>query len=200
MFTGIITHQGLFRGYRRGRSEIVVEAPGLPGGLAAGQSLAVNGVCLSLLASGRDGLRFNLSRETLERTTLSGLKPGDRLNLELPLTLTTPLGGHMVSGHVDAVGKVLKSVSRPPGKRLTVSFPRALSVYFIPKGSVAVDGVSLTVASLAAGSFDVELIPLTLEGTNLGRLRAGMGVNLECDIIGKYVYNYLSEGRRPGRY
>jgi len=198
MFTGIVSHQGFFRGYRNGRRELVVEAPGLAAKLAPGDSLAVDGVCLSLLASDRDGLRFNLSRETLELTTLGALKPGDRLNLELPLTLASPLSGHLVSGHVDGVGKVLKVAARPPGNRVTVSFPAALRPYLIPKGSVAVDGVSLTVASLGPSSFEVELIPLTLEGTNLGGLRPGAGVNLECDIIGKYVYNWLSQGRKTG--
>jgi riboflavin synthase len=198
MFTGIITHQGVFRGFGRGRRELVVEAPGLAPAPVPGGSLAVNGVCLSLLGAGRDGLRFDLSRETLDKTTLGGLRPGDRLNLELPLTLSTPLGGHLVTGHVDAVGRVLKTAARPPGKRLTVSYPAALRPYFIPKGSVAVDGASLTIASLGAASFEVELIPLTLESSNLGRLRAGARVNIECDMIGKYVYNWLSERRRPG--
>jgi riboflavin synthase len=198
MFTGIVSHQGLVRGYRNGRTELVVEAPGLAPKLAPGDSLAVDGVCLSLLAADRAGLRFNLSRETLERTTLGALKPGDRLNLELPLTLAAPLSGHLVSGHVDGMGKVLKVTSRPPGKRLTVAFPPALRPYLIPKGSVAVGGVSLTIAALGPSSFEVELIPLTLEGSNLGRLRAGASVNLECDIIGKYVYNWLSQGRRAG--
>ncbi len=198
MFTGIITHQGLFRGFAQGRRELIVEAPGLSPTPAPGGSLAVNGVCLSLLGGGRDGLRFNLSRETLEKTTLGSLKSGDRLNLEMPLTLSTPLGGHLVTGHVDAVGRVLESSARPPGKRLTVSYPAALRAFFIPKGSVAVDGVSLTIAALGPSSFEVELIPLTLEGSNLGRLRAGARVNIECDMIGKYVYNWLSERRRPG--
>jgi riboflavin synthase len=198
MFTGIIAHQGLFRGFRMGREEMVVEAPGLAAKLATGDSLAVNGVCLSFLAADRAGLRFNLSRETLEKTTLGALRPGDRLNLELPLTLSSPLSGHLVSGHVDAVGKVVRIASRPPGKRLTVSFPSALRPFLIPKGSVAVDGVSLTVAALGPSSFEVELIPLSLEGTNLGGLRAGTGVNLECDILGKYVYNWLSQGRKAG--
>lgn len=198
MFTGIVSHQAPFRGYRNGRRELVVGASGLAAKLAPGDSLAVDGVCLSLLAEDRNGLRFNLSRETLERTTLGALKPGDSLNLELPLTLATPLGGHLVSGHVDAVGKVLRISARPPGKRITVAFPTALRPYLIPKGSVAVSGVSLTVAALGPSSFDAELIPLTLEGSNLGGLRAGAKVNLECDIIGKYVYNWLSQGRRTG--
>lgn len=198
MFTGIVSQQGLFRGYRKGRSEMTVEAAGLAARLLPGDSLAVDGACLSLLAADRDGLRFNLSKETLDKTTLGALKPGDRLNLELPLTLAAPLSGHLVSGHVDGVGRVLRIASRPPGKRLTVSFPAALRPFFVPKGSVAVSGVSLTVAALGPSSFDVELIPLTLEGSNLGGLRPGAKVNLECDIIGKYVYNWLSQGRRTG--
>ncbi|MFO7733543.1 MAG: riboflavin synthase [Candidatus Aminicenantes bacterium] len=198
MFTGIVTQQGLFRGFGRGRQELVVEAPGLRPVPDPGGSLAVNGVCLSLLEADRDRLRFNLSRETLERTTLGTLKPGDRLNLELPLTLSSPLAGHIVTGHIDAVGRVVKVSSRPPGKRTTVSYPPELRPYFIPKGSVALDGVSLTVASLGPSSLEVELIPLTLEGSNLGRLRAGARVNIECDMIGKYVYNWLSQRRRPG--
>lgn len=198
MFTGIIAHQGIFRGYRRGRQEMVVEAPGLAPAPEPGGSVSVNGVCLSLLGSEREGLRFNLSRETLAKTTLGALKPGDRLNLELPLTLSSPLGGHLVTGHVDGVGKVLKVSSRPPGKRVAISFPAPLRPYFIPKGSVAVDGVSLTIASLGPSSLEVELIPLTLESSNLGRLRGGASVNIECDTIGKYVYNWMSQRRRPG--
>ena len=198
MFTGIVSHQGLFRGYRKGRSEMAVEAPGLVSKLSPGDSLAVDGACLSLLGADREGLRFNLSKETLDKTTLGALRPGDRLNLELPLTLAAPLSGHLVSGHVDGVGRVLRIASRPPGKRLTVSFPAALRPFFVPKGSVAVSGVSLTVAALGPSSFDVELIPLTLGGSNLGALRPGAKVNLECDIIGKYVYNWLSQGRRTG--
>jgi riboflavin synthase len=198
MFTGIVTQQGLFRGFGRGRQELVIEAPGLRPPPEPGGSLAVNGVCLSLLGAGQDGFRFNLSRETLERTTLGELKPGDRLNLEPPLTLAAPLAGHLVTGHVDAVGRVLKVSARPPGKRMTVSYPPELRPYFIPKGSVALDGVSLTIASLGPSSLEVELIPLTLEGSNLGRLRAGAKVNIECDMIGKYVYNWLSQRGRPG--
>ena len=198
MFTGIISNRGTFRGYRQGRKELLVEAPGLAAKLATGDSLAVNGVCLSLVAADRGELRFNLSRETIERTTLGGIKPGGRLNLDLPLPLASPLSGHLVSGHVDGVGKVLGATSRPPGKRLTVSFPADLRPFLVPKGSVAVDGVSLTVASLGPSTFEVELIPLTLEGTNLGGLRGGAFVNLECDMVGKYVYNWLSQGRKAG--
>ncbi len=193
MFTGIISSMGVFQGYRQGRREILVEAPAAAPKLETGASLAVDGVCLSLVRRDGSGLIFNLSEETLERTTLGLLRTGDRLNLELPLTPSSLLSGHLVSGHVDAMGKVARLVARQPGKRLTVSFPRELGPFFVPKGSVAVNGVSLTVASLGADTFDVEIIPLTLDGTNLGRLRAGDPVNLECDMLGKYVYNYLKK-------
>jgi len=198
MFTGIISHRGRFRGYRQGRSEMAVEAPGLAAKLRAGDSVAVNGVCLTLAGTDRDALMFDLSRETLAKSTLGSFKPGDALNLELPLTLADPLGGHLVSGHVDSVGKIVRSASRPPGKRLSVSFPAALRPFFVPKGSVAVDGVSLTIASLGPSSFEVELIPTTLASTNLGALRGGARVNLECDMVGKYVYNWMSRGSREG--
>jgi len=196
MFTGIITHQGSFSGCRRGRREMLVEAPGLADKVKAGDSVSVNGVCLSLVRAEKNTLVFNLSRETLDRSNLGALRPRDRLNLELPLTLASPLSGHLVSGHVDGVGKVLCSAERKPGRRLTVSFPRDLRPFLVPKGSVAVNGVSLTVAALGPSSMEIELIPLTLEGTNLGALRAGAGVNLECDMIGKYVYNWMVSGRK----
>ena len=196
MFTGIISHRGVFKSFREGRTQMAVAAPGLEAGLKAGDSVSVDGVCLSLVAAARGELRFDLSKETLARTTLGRLRPGDRLHLELPLTLAAPLGGHLVSGHVDGVGKVLRLTSRPPGKRLAVSFPAPLRPFLVPKGSVAIDGVSLTVASLGPSSLEVELVPLTLAGTNLGALRPGAAVNLECDLVGKYVYNYLSKAGR----
>ncbi len=195
MFTGIISSMGVFQGYKQSRREILIEAPGAAPRLEPGASLAVDGVCLSLVRRDGSGLIFNLSKESLERTTLGRLRTGDRLNLELPVTPSSLLSGHLVSGHVDAVGKVARLVAKRPGKRLTVSFPRELGPYFVPKGSVAVNGVSLTVAALGTERFDAELIPLTLEGTNLGRLRAGDPVNLECDMLGKYVYNWVVTGR-----
>lgn len=198
MFTGIIASQGRFRGYRKGRSEMAMEASGLAGKLATGDSVAVNGVCLTLAGMDRGVLRFDLSRETLERSTLGSLKPGDLLNLELPLTLAAPLSGHLVSGHVDGVGTVVRVSSRPPGRRLSIAFPASLRPFFVPKGSVAVNGVSLTIAALGPSSFEIELIPTTLEATNMGALRAGARVNLECDLVGKYVYNWLSQGRPKG--
>jgi riboflavin synthase len=195
MFTGIIVSTGLFKGYRRGRHEMQLEAADLAPKLEPGASLAVNGVCLSLVSKDKGGLAFDLSQETLGRTNLGALRPGARLNLELPLTLGSLVSGHLVSGHIDAVGKVVRLAEKRPGKRLLISFPSGLRPYFIPKGSVAVNGVSLTIAALEAATLETELIPLTLKGTNLGDLRSGDPVNLECDMVGKYAYNWFMPGR-----
>jgi riboflavin synthase len=195
MFTGIIVSTGLFKGYRRGRHEMQLEAADLAPKLEPGASLAVNGVCLSLVRKDKGTLAFDLSQETLGRTNLGALRPGARLNLELPLTLGSLVSGHLVSGHIDAVGKVVRLVEKRPGKRLLISFPSDLRPYFVPKGSVAVNGVSLTIAALEGARLETELIPLTLKGTNLGDLRGGDPVNLECDMVGKYAYNWFSQGR-----
>jgi len=193
MFTGIIAHSGLFKGYRQGKKELTVEAPDLAGRLTAGDSVAINGVCLSVIRKDRRFLFFNLSRETLDRTSLGTLRTGEELNLELPLTLSSPLSGHLLAGHVDFKAKLLRLTPRQPGKRLTFSLPPEFKPYFIPKGSVAINGVSLTIAALSPGSFEVELIPITLERSNLCRLRTGNEVNVECDMIGKYVYNWITQ-------
>lgn len=193
MFTGIIHYLGSVVGYRQNHQILVIKAPDLPGPLRRGESLAVNGVCLSIESHEAEKLSFHLSRETLALTNLSRLRPGDIVNLELPLTLQAPLSGHLVTGHVDAMGTILRLESRGEGRRMTISSPENLRPYLVPKGSIAVNGVSLTIASLGRDYFEVELIPLTLQTTNLGRLRPGDKVNLEGDIIGKYVYNYLSK-------
>lgn len=191
MFTGIIHHIGLFKEYRLGKQEMALEAPESFARLERGESLAVNGVCLSLVRKEKNALFFDLSKETLSRTNLGSLRRGDKLNLELSLTLSSPLSGHLVTGHIDSTGKVLSICKRNSGKRMSISFPRDLKPYFIPKGSVAVNGVSLTIAELKSSSLEVELIPITLDQSNLGHLKPGDKVNIECDIIGKYVYNWI---------
>ncbi len=196
MFTGIIHHTGLFKGYRQGKQEIAVEAPALSSQIEIGESLAVNGVCLSLTKNEKNRLFSNLSQETIKKTNLSSLRQGEKLNLELPLTLSSPLSGHFVTGHIDSRGKVLKVSEKKPGKRMTISFPSELRPYFIPKGSVALNGASLTVADLRASSLEVELIPITLKNSNLGDLKGGDTVNIECDMIGKYAYNWMRQWKR----
>jgi riboflavin synthase len=198
MFTGIISHQGRFLGYRKGRSELWIEAPGLASPLRRGDSLAVNGVCLSVVETKGKAISFDLSAETASLTNLGRLNPGDRLNLELPLTPDGLISGHIVTGHVDGLGKIVKIRVRRPGKRFSVAYPADLRPFLVPKGSVALNGVSLTIASLGPSAMDLELIPLTLEGTNLAALRSGDVVNIECDIIGKYVYNKILRGRPNG--
>jgi len=193
MFTGIISHKGLFRGYNQGKQEMFLAASSLFSQMKEGESLAVNGVCLSLVKKENSLLFFNLSEETLKKSTLGLLHPGDALNLELPLTLSQPLSGHLVTGHIDAAGKVLNIITKRNGKRFTISFPRQLKPFFIPKGSVTLDGISLTVADLRSTSFDAEIIPVTLKNTNINDWKRGRAVNIECDIIGKYVYNYMVE-------
>jgi riboflavin synthase len=189
MFTGIIHHQGVFKRYNQGKKEISIAAPPSFPSPASGESVAVNGVCLTLIRREKSILFFNLSQETLARTNLGNLRPGDQLNLELPLTLESLLSGHLLSGHVDGQGRVIRVTVRKPGKRLAISFPAELRPYLIPKGSIGVNGVSLTVAELKASSFEVELIPATLKESNLAGVKPGHLVNLECDIFGKYVYN-----------
>ena len=193
MFTGIIHYTGHFKGYRRGKQEIAVEASSISSRIEIGESLTVNGVCLSLIRKERFTLFFHLSQETTQKTSLGSLRQGEKLNLEQPLTLSSPLSGHLITGHVDSQGKVLKILEKKTGKRMTISYPPELNPYFIPKGSVAINGVSLTIVDLGSSSFDVELIPITLKNSNFGDLRRGDAVNIECDMIGKYVYNWISK-------
>ena len=200
MFTGIINYLGLFKGYGMAKQELALEAPApLVSEMELGESLAIDGVCLSLIKKEKNILFFNLSEETVKKTTLGALRRGDRLNLELPLKLSSPLSGHLVTGHVDAKGKVLRVIKKKGGKRLTISFPTGLSPFFISKGSVALNGVSLTIADLRPSSFDVEIIPITHTKSNIGDLKAGDGVNLECDMLGKYVYNWMTKERHTAR-
>jgi len=195
MFTGIINHLGYFKEYGLGKTVLSIEAPSVASKLAIGESLAINGVCLSLIKKEKNILSFNISEETYRHTNLGSLRRKDMLNLELPVTLSTPLSGHMVTGHVDTTGKILKIVLSGKGKRFTFSFPEKLRFYFVPKGSVCINGISLTIAAISSLSFEIELIPITLENTNLGFLRAGDTVNIESDIIGKYVYNWQLKKR-----
>jgi riboflavin synthase len=196
MFTGIIQNIGLFKGYHQGKQEIAVQAPSVASQIEIGESLAVNGVCLSLVRKEKEALFFNLSPETAKVTTLGSLRHNEKLNLEQPLSLSTLLSGHLLSGHVDFRAKVIKTSERKNGRRLKISFPPDQRNYFIPKGSVAVNGVSLTIAELGNSWFEVELIPITLKNSNLGDLRTGDSVNVECDMIGKYVYNWTYQFKK----
>ena len=160
--------------------------------VAIGDSIIVNGVCLTAVEAGGPALAFDAGPETMRVTALGELAPGDRVNLERAMRADTRLGGHFVQGHVDAVGTVVDV--RPDGEFtwVRIRFPQELAPQLVLKGSIAVDGISLTVAALGDDSFDVQIIPHTWTHTNLRGAHAGMRVNLECDIIGKYVARAMS--------
>jgi riboflavin synthase len=195
VFTGLVEEIGTVRAFsRRGElGRLEVGARIALEGSTVGASVAVNGVCLTVVALGADTLAFEVGPETLARTTLHGLLPGETVNLERPLRFGAAVGGHLVLGHVDATG-IVEDVTRVESTaRVRVALPGpALAPLLIPQGSVAVDGVSLTVAALTSCAFEVMLIPHTLAVTTLGGLRAGRAVNIETDVIGKYLQRSLA--------
>jgi riboflavin synthase len=155
--------------------------------LKEGDSVAVNGVCLTAIVADPDAIHAELGPETMRVTTLGALSLGASVNLERPLRADGRLGGHFVQGHVDGIGQIEGRRDEAAFVWFTVSFPLALAAYLVPKGSVAVDGISLTVAGLGRDRFDVQIVPYTLEHTNLSGLQIRDRVNLECDMVGKYV-------------
>ncbi len=188
MFTGLVEAVGELaeRTATAGGFRLRI-ATALASELSAGDSLAVNGVCLTVVAAGNGEMSADVGPETVSVTTLGALAERSRVNLERPLRADSRLGGHFVQGHVDAIGRVEDLRTEAEFVRVSVSFPPNLAAFFVNKGSVAVDGISLTVACLGSDRFEVQLVPYTLEHTNLGRARIGDPVNLECDIVGKYV-------------
>ena len=188
MFTGLVEAIGEIVAVeqRPGAVRIYVTSE-IGDGVSIGDSISVNGVCLTAIAGGGRELAFDAGPETMRVTGLGELAPGDRVNIERAMRADTRLGGHFVQGHVDAVGTIVDV--RPDGEFtwVRIRFPRELAPQLVLKGSVAVDGISLTVAALGEDSFDVQIIPHTWTHTNLRGAHAGMRVNLECDIIGKYV-------------
>jgi len=165
-------------------------------GTREGDSIAVNGVCLTALDVGRDSFAADGSRETLQRSTLGSLRAGSFVNLERAVTPTTRLGGHIVQGHVDGRGRFLSADEHGGSWTVRIGYPPELARYLVFKGSVSVEGISLTVAALSDDHFEIAVIPKTWTLTNLSHLRAGDAVNLEADIIAKYVERILSVGAR----
>lgn len=186
MFTGIIEEKGKVAVLEHGGSSLVIAAPRLAGA-PVGSSVAVNGVCLTVVEATGKGARFDVVAETLRRSNLGSLSVGDQVNLELALAADGRFDGHIVQGHVDGQGTVDGVESGGAGVTLTISAPGHLMSQIVEKGSITIDGVSLTVASVARDTFSVALIPHTLELTTLGALEPGDTVNLETDVIAKYV-------------
>jgi riboflavin synthase len=199
LFTGLIEDLGTLRELRRGTGEVrLTVATALPmAELTMGESIAVNGICLTVVAFGNGTFSADVSTETVARTTLAELTPGHRVNLERALRLSDRLGGHLVSGHIDGVGTVIERTREGNATRFTFRVPAEISRYLVSKGSVAVDGVSLTVNAVVGETFSLTIIPHTLAMTTLQGLAVGGRVNIETDIIGKYVERLLrgSEGQ-----
>jgi riboflavin synthase len=188
MFTGLIEATGRLasREATLSGARLRIESP-LAAEIRAGDSVAVNGVCLTAIVTDPDAMHADLGPETLRVTTLGGLAIGASVNLERPLRADGRVGGHFVQGHVDGVGQIQDRRADADFEWFTIGFPAGLARFLVSKGSIAVDGISLTVARLGTDRFDVQIVPYTLDHTNLASARIGDPVNLECDMVGKYV-------------
>ena len=196
MFTGIVEEVGQVKSLEApspevGVGRLVISAAKVVDGLKLGDSISVNGTCLTVVALDGDSFSVDLAMETLRRTDLGSLKPASGVDLERPLAATDRLGGHIVQGHVDATGRVISI--RPEGDSILMGFrsPKKLMPYIVEKGFIAVDGISLTVVKKRASSFTISVIPYTLDNTILKERRVGDPVNLEVDILAKYVESLL---------
>ena len=201
MFTGIIKAKGTVSALeqRGGDVRLSINSDGLPfSDFELGESIAVNGVCLTAVALRDDGFDTDVSTETLQVTALGGLAAGSSVNLEPSLALGERLGGHLVSGHVDCVGEVVKREADARSVRFGFEIPREYGRYVARKGSVTVDGVSLTVNAVSAGGFEVNIIPHTAEQTLFGDYRVGSRVNIEVDLLARYIERLLSAGEDSG--
>lgn len=189
MFTGIVLEQGAVKRAkeRKGLLELEIEAPTISKELKRGDSVAVNGVCLTATTTGRRRFSTQAMEETLARSTLGSLTRGSSVNLELAARLNDRLGGHLVQGHVDGIARVTRIEEEDGARRVWLSASEELLRYMVTKGSVTLDGVSLTVVEVGRTSFQVALIPHTLRATTLGNVRVDTKVNVEVDIVAKYI-------------
>ena len=196
MFTGIIEELGSIRSLVKtsGGALIEISARDVTGSTVNGDSIAVNGVCLTALNVKTDGFSADVSQETLDRSTLGRLNSGSRVNLERAVTPSTRLGGHIVQGHVDGRGKLISAIESGGFWTVKIGYPQELAQYFVYKGSVSVEGISLTIAKLNESDFEIAVIPKTWELTNLSTLNPGDEVNLEADVIAKYVERIMQIG------
>jgi len=197
MFTGLVSELGEAVSLRRRArgAALEVRGPETAKGAAVGDSIAISGACLTVTSLKGGTMGFDLSEETLRSTTLGSLKPGDRVNLESSLRADSKLGGHFVTGHVDAVGRIRSKRKEGETFRLEIESPPEVLDFLVEKGSVAVDGISLTVVEVLKDAFTVVIIPHTAEATTAGVKGPGDAVNLEADILGKYVLRFLERAR-----
>ena len=201
MFTGIVKELGTVAHIERSEEGARLQlGVSFAGELADGDSVAVSGVCLTVTSHTADAFTADVMNQSLELTSLGALEPGSRVNLEPALRAGDPLGGHLVQGHVDCTGEVAAVVPDGIASRLAVSVPERYRRYFVEHGSVTVDGVSLTVAALTDNGFEVSLIPETLERTTLGNVKTGDTVNLEFDVIARYVERLLQLDEKGTRH
>jgi riboflavin synthase len=193
MFSGIVAEVGTVKGVEGGREAAVLTIEATPAfsDMVIGESIAVNGVCLTVVHWEGSIFAVDVSPETLRTTNLGELRPGDGLNLERSLTLNDRIGGHLVSGHVDSVGTIIDKRLEANALHYDIRVPTALMRYIVPKGSIAVDGISLTVVACRLDGFQITIIPHTAAITTIGRKGIGATVNLECDMMGKYIERAL---------
>jgi riboflavin synthase len=196
MFTGLVETLGVVRSVhpRETGADLVVDAPAIAAALTVGESVSVNGACLTVVRQDSDTFLFQVGPETLARTNLGSLVPGDRINLEQALRPSDRMGGHFVQGHVDGVGQIIKRSREGEWEMVWFGCTADLALQMVPKGSVAVDGISLTLVDVKTDRFSVALIPHTLEKTTLGFKTVGAMVNLETDLLAKYVWKCLRAG------
>ena len=201
MFTGIIEDRGkvLRVEYRGQEKRLTIGLPPYLTEVQLGDSINVNGVCLTVVGNREQAIELDLSQETLERTVLGELKEGDRVNLERALKLTDRLGGHIVTGHIDGIGAISEKRKERDFFQLKIRIPESVSRYVVQKGSIAIDGISLTVNEYQGGEIRMTLIPYTIEKTTLMDKKVGDRVNLEADILGKYVEKLFGQrDKKPG--
>jgi riboflavin synthase len=198
MFTGIIEELGSVRNIeeRGENARLVISAHVVTEETNHGDSISVNGVCLTALDIKPDSFAADVSKETLQRSTLGSLEPGAPVNLERAVTPATRLGGHIVQGHVDARGQFVGVENHGESWTVRIAYPKEIARYLVFKGSVAVEGISLTIAGLTDEFFEIAIIPKTWEVTNLSHLKPGDNVNIEVDILGKYIEKLLTADKR----
>ena len=197
MFTGIVEEMGVLKSIRKGAHSAILEiqAKVVLEDIHLGDSIAVNGVCLTATSFSPTGFTADVMHETLRRSSLGALSAGSAVNLERAMPANGRFGGHIVSGHIDGTGRITSTRRDDVAVWYDIEAPEAITRYVVEKGSIAIDGVSLTVARVSENGFSISMIPHTADVTALGRKRAGDIVNLECDIIGKYIERLLSSGR-----